>query len=284
MIGIQVSKKSGDSTRDKTGTNGILFQQTKIRIFHRFVFDARRCSNADLKADILGSGLFMFVVERMAIRREISFWLCILLLLDIHCIHAFLVHKGTTPVQGIHGRHLQRHLSMDPSLILAAVEVFDGSTIVDPVVVSDVFWTSLQGKFVAVIIGQALATMVFGLLSWFVTSQLSRLVQQTFTSIPFLDNDTQGGTTPSRFIKANELPNLNRSSPDFGKLLICLTIDVIGSSSEVLPLLGEITDVVYAPIAATVLRNLYGSNILFGLEFAEEILPFTDVLPLATIW
>jgi hypothetical protein len=52
----------------------------------------------------------------------------------------------------------------------------------------------------------------------------------------------------------------------------------------VVPILGELTDVVYAPIAATVLRNLYGSNILFGLEFVEEILPFTDILPLATIW
>lgn len=223
----------------------------------------------------------------MATRREISFWLCMLLFIDVHPIHSFLVHKCTTPTVGIPCRHLhRRQLSLDPSLILAAVEVFDGSTIVDPVVVSDVFWSSLKGKFVAVIIGQVLATVAFGFLSWLITSQLSRLVQQAFT-VPFVndnanDNDNQRGT-PSKFIKANEIPNFNRASPDFGKLLICLTIDVIGSSSEVLPFLGEVTDILYAPIAATVLRNLYGSNILFGLEFAEEILPFTDVLPLATI-
>ena len=43
-------------------------------------------------------------------------------------------------------------------------------------------------------------------------------------------------------------------------------------------------DVVYAPIAALLLRQLFaGSNIVFLLEFTEEILPFTDVLPLATI-
>lgn len=60
-------------------------------------------------------------------------------------------------------------------------------------------------------------------------------------------------------------------------------IDIIGTSSELLPVVGELTDVVYAPIAGLVLRNLYGSNILFALEFAEEILPVTDILPLATI-
>ena len=72
--------------------------------------------------------------------------------------------------------------------------------------------------------------------------------------------------------------------PDFRKLLICLLVDIIGTSSELLPILGELTDVVWAPIAALTLRSLFqGSNVVFALEFAEEFLPFTDVLPLATI-
>ena len=71
---------------------------------------------------------------------------------------------------------------------------------------------------------------------------------------------------------------------DFGKLLLCIVIDVIGSASELVPVLGEVTDVVWAPIAGLALRSLFGSNILFALEFAEEILPFTDILPLATLW
>lgn len=198
---------------------------------------------------------------------------------------SFLVQKSTLPVPslGLH-RHntLRRHLSPDASFIVAAVEIFDGSTIVDPVVVSDVFWASLQGKIIAVVIGQVLATIVFGVLSWFLASQISKIVDR-FTNSVF--KETSSTTDPpSKFRKANEIPSFYRSPPDFGKLLICLAIDVIGSSSEIVPILGEVTDVLYAPIAATVLRNLYGSNILFGLEFAEEILPFTDVLPLATIW
>lgn len=71
---------------------------------------------------------------------------------------------------------------------------------------------------------------------------------------------------------------------DFGKLLLCIVIDVIGSASELMPILGEVTDVVWAPIAGLALRSIFGSNIVFVLEFAEEILPFTDILPLATLW
>lgn len=165
---------------------------------------------------------------------------------------------------------------------MVAVDVFDGSSIVDPVVVSDVFWTSLKSKIIAVIIGQVLATIAFGILSSFLATQISQVGD--FVSKNLFKDE---GTTPKKatFIKANEISSATTlPTPDFGKLLICLAIDILGSSSELVPVLGEVTDVIYAPIAATVLRNLYGSNILFGLEFAEEILPFTDILPLATLW
>lgn len=175
----------------------------------------------------------------------------------------------------------------DTSSILTAVDVFDGSTIVDPVVVSDVFWSSLKGKVIAVVIGQFLATVAFGALSWLVTTQLSSLGSSISDSLSSTSNDSKIPQSPSSsgsFKKATEIRGFDRPPPDLGKLLVCLTIDVLGSSSEVIPILGELTDIVYAPIAATVLRSLYGSNIIFGLEFVEEILPLTDILPLATIW
>lgn len=79
-------------------------------------------------------------------------------------------------------------------------------------------------------------------------------------------------------------PPESKVSMDLGKLGLCILLDLIGSSSELLPIVGEATDIVWAPIAALLLRNLfYGSNIVLALEFAEEILPFTDILPLATL-
>ena len=73
-------------------------------------------------------------------------------------------------------------------------------------------------------------------------------------------------------------------TPDFYKLAACIAIDIIGSSSGLVPIVGGLTDVIWAPIAAFLLRSFYGSNVIFALEFAEEVLPFTDILPLATIW
>jgi hypothetical protein len=176
------------------------------------------------------------------------------------------------------GRTSNLRMLPDASSLLTAVEVFDGSTIVDPVVVSTVFWSSLKAKFLAVVIGQVLAAVAFAILSTFLASQISQAGD--FVSQKLFPSDS--ATPRKTFIKATELP---KADADFGKLFICLAIDVIGASSELVPILGELTDVVYAPIAATVLRSLYGgSNVVFALEFAEEILPFTDILPLATLW
>lgn len=65
----------------------------------------------------------------------------------------------------------QLHLVVDPAL---AIEVFDGTT-VDPTVVSSAFWTGLQAKIISVIIGQILATFVFGLISSLAASQFSKV-------------------------------------------------------------------------------------------------------------
>ena len=66
-------------------------------------------------------------------------------------------------------------LPLESTGMLTGVEVFDGSTIVDPVVVSSAFWTGLQTKILSVIIGQFLAASVFAILSSIAASQLTKL-------------------------------------------------------------------------------------------------------------
>jgi hypothetical protein len=153
------------------------------------------------------------------------------------------------------------------SSILTAVDVFDGSGIIDPVVISSVFWTSLKAKLVAVIVSQILAVIVFAIIS--------------SLSADFLSKKLLGDNVPQKLKMPPKTSYI--AQPDFLKLALCITIDVIGSSSEVVPIFGSLTDVVWAPIAGYALRTLYGSNVLFALEFTEEILPLTDVLPLATV-
>mmetsp|Transcript_7379 Transcript_7379/g.26261 ORF Transcript_7379/g.26261 Transcript_7379/m.26261 type:complete len:175 (+) Transcript_7379:28-552(+) len=69
----------------------------------------------------------------------------------------------------------------------------------------------------------------------------------------------------------------------WAKLLVSIAVDVVGWSSFVLPGVGEVEDVVWAPVSAAMVQALYGNRLLTGIDFVKEALPFTDVLPTATV-
>lgn len=69
-------------------------------------------------------------------------------------------------------------------------------------------------------------------------------------------------------------------------LAICIIMDVIGMASYIIPGWGEFADLVWAPISGFVFFTLFGGRFgLIGgvLDFLEEIIPFTDVIPSFTI-
>jgi len=70
------------------------------------------------------------------------------------------------------------------------------------------------------------------------------------------------------------------------KLGICLIVDLIGTFSFAIPGLGEITDVVWAPVSSAVLLLLFGKkNGSVGaiVNLAEELSPGFDFIPTLTI-
>lgn len=67
------------------------------------------------------------------------------------------------------------------------------------------------------------------------------------------------------------------------KFVACVGLDLAGSSTYFLPGIGESLDFAYAPAQAVALKMLFNANNLALLGLAEELLPFTDVLPTATI-
>ena len=73
------------------------------------------------------------------------------------------------------------------------------------------------------------------------------------------------------------------AASDWAKLPLCLALDVAGDASQALPILGEFTDLGFAPIEAGMLKLLFQSDLIAGFGFLEEILPFTDVIPTFTI-
>ncbi|CAE7350297.1 unnamed protein product [Symbiodinium sp. CCMP2592] len=66
-------------------------------------------------------------------------------------------------------------------------------------------------------------------------------------------------------------------------LAACLLIDFIGMASYMVLLLGEVTDIMWAPFAGFLLQYLFGSWLVSSLGALEEFLPFTDILPTATL-
>ena len=69
-------------------------------------------------------------------------------------------------------------------------------------------------------------------------------------------------------------------------LAICIIMDVIGMASYIIPGWGEFADIVWAPISGYVFFKMFGGRFgLIGgvLDFLEEILPGTDIIPSFTI-
>ncbi len=67
---------------------------------------------------------------------------------------------------------------------------------------------------------------------------------------------------------------------------ICILMDLMGMASYTLPAIGETFDLIWAPISGFIFYKLFGGRLgLIGgvLDFLEEILPFTDVIPSFTI-
>ena len=67
---------------------------------------------------------------------------------------------------------------------------------------------------------------------------------------------------------------------------ICIVMDLLGMVSYAVPMIAEFSDIVWAPISALIFMKLFGGRFgLIGgvLNFLEEIMPVTDIIPSFTI-
>ena len=66
-----------------------------------------------------------------------------------------------------------------------------------------------------------------------------------------------------------------------------MLLDAVGLISFTIPLMGEFSDIIWAPIAAMISYKMFGEKrgkFTALTTFAEEILPFTDVIPSFTVF
>jgi hypothetical protein len=69
-------------------------------------------------------------------------------------------------------------------------------------------------------------------------------------------------------------------------LFLCLVMDILGYATYAIPVLGELGDIVWAPLSAIVFYNSFGRNIRTTgsiINFVEELFPGLDFIPTFTL-
>ncbi len=76
----------------------------------------------------------------------------------------------------------------------------------------------------------------------------------------------------------------NRESIKQVKLVLALLIDFVGLLSYFVPITGELFDAIWAPTAAFLVYFLFHRKLSWAsFIFIEELLPFGDAIPSATM-
>jgi hypothetical protein len=76
---------------------------------------------------------------------------------------------------------------------------------------------------------------------------------------------------------------MNKVNPS---LIFCLAMDAVGYATYAFPFLGEVGDLIWAPISAFIFFRTFGGwKATFGsvFNFVEELLPGTDFIPSFTL-
>jgi hypothetical protein len=79
---------------------------------------------------------------------------------------------------------------------------------------------------------------------------------------------------------------MKKEKPHLPNIFACIALDIIGMASYFIPAFAEFGDIIWAPISGFFFYVLFGGR--FGmlggvLNFLEEIIPFTDIIPSFTI-
>ncbi|MGB8194159.1 MAG: hypothetical protein WCF67_19665 [Chitinophagaceae bacterium] len=77
--------------------------------------------------------------------------------------------------------------------------------------------------------------------------------------------------------------NRNRTTPS---LLACIVMDVLGYATYSIPFVGELADIIWAPVSALIFFRMFGGwKGAFGgmFNFVEELLPGLDFIPTFTL-
>lgn len=178
-----------------------------------------------------------------------------------------------------------------PWMILPAVPVLGLVVVLSPAVVAlcMVFLPFLLPLLLVLIVGAA-ALLLGGGMLYFSTASGRANLEVVFG--PLLDSFLASKTGQGMIYQTGPRPTpvsvarlILPTKSLWGKLVVSLIIDLLGSASYLLPVVGEGLDIAWAPLQTIAIMAMYDrtSPNLKYVSFVEEILPFTDIVPTATI-
>lgn len=147
---------------------------------------------------------------------------------------------------------------------------------------ANAFFYGLTTQVVTFIFGNILAGLAFRALLDFISNGSKASGQTDEKSAEW--KSTQGAAAA---VSSQSTQGAARSITwdQWVKLLLCVFIDAVGDSSFLIPGVGEIEDIAWAPISAFLVKKIFQSDVVGNIEFVKEILPFTDAIPLAScLW
>lgn len=163
---------------------------------------------------------------------------------------------------------------------------FIGVVATSPVWVPLTLFVAIIGSPLWFVIATALSlVIVFATVSTLVTVQFVRSKRLKSEAEKFLQGPHGQlllfkGASPDE----GKLKELVMSDPKY-KLLASIVIDFLGTATFALPVIGELGDLFWAPLAASMISGMYSQSSpkIKYIAFIEEILPFTDIIPTATL-
>jgi len=188
-------------------------------------------------------------------------------------------------VSGIQGPNINKNLLLIPAVPVLAILVAASPVVAGALIVSVPFLLPIA----LILIGLVAATLLSGGFVYSSTKSGRRKVGNTISPLietlvvsrsgQALVYDTGPRPTPVSVCR-QVLP-----ASIWARLWVSLIIDLIGSSSYLLPMVGEGFDLAWAPAQTILIMAMYDATSpnLKYLSFMEEVLPFTDVIPSASI-
>lgn len=161
----------------------------------------------------------------------------------------------------------------------------------------EIFASGLFDGFSQTFSSRLVGTLVGNVIAIFLLKLVSDWIWQTARNkyTDFIDSITRPfKSTPQESKSNNFMSKISGNQENFVSdtflspsayltLLFCILIDFGGEASFLLPGVGEAEDVAWAPLSAFLLSNIFGSNVITSLDFIKEILPGSDILPVAVI-